>query len=116
MALPPARGPAELRDQGAVDWRTALNAMPNFWLGLVLIVLLVVRLPLFPIGGLQTLGAPLSGWSAIVDRATHLVLPTLALGLGYVALTLRTLRAGMVETWRAEHVRAARARGLRNAR
>jgi peptide/nickel transport system permease protein len=48
----------------------------------------------------------------VADVAWHLVLPTLALGAGYLALYTRTLRAGMVATWRADHVRAARARGL----
>lgn len=104
--------PESLRDRVLSIAALALNAIPNFWLGLVLILLLVVRLPLLPIGGLQSLGAPLSGWSAFVDRAAHMVLPSLTLGLGYMALSLRTLRAGMVETWRADHVRAARARGL----
>jgi peptide/nickel transport system permease protein len=48
----------------------------------------------------------------LLDTARHLVLPTVALGTGYVAIYLRTLRAGMVDAWRADHVRAARARGL----
>lgn len=103
--------PDGVRDRLLSFGALAVNALPNFWLGLLLILLLVVRLPLLPIGGLQTLGAPLSGFAAVIDRAQHLVLPTLTLGLGYVALSLRALRAGMVETWRADHVRAARAQG-----
>lgn len=104
--------PGGARDRALSIGALTLNAIPNFWLGLMLILLLVVRWPLLPIGGLQSLGVPLSGVSAVIDRASHLVLPTLTLGLGYMALSLRTLRAGMVEAWRQDHVRAARARGL----
>ncbi|WP_342362616.1 ABC transporter permease [Terrarubrum flagellatum] len=104
--------PGGARDRILSTTALALNAIPNFWLGLLLILLLAVRWPLLPVGGLQSLGVPLTGLSWALDRAAHLILPTLALGLGYVALSLRSLRAGMVETWRADHVRAARARGL----
>ena len=85
----------------------ALLAMPNFWLALVLILGFVVTLPLFPIGGLSS-----TGGGGALDVARHLVLPTIALGAGYVALYLRTLRAGMIEAWPMDHVRAARARGV----
>jgi len=105
--------PGAPRDRALSASALIVNAIPNFWLGLLLMLLLAVRAPLLPVGGLQTLGAPLTGWSAVIDRAQHLVLPTLALGLGYVALSMRALRAGMAETWRADHVRAARALGHR---
>jgi peptide/nickel transport system permease protein len=104
--------PGGLRDRLLSAGALALNAIPNFWLGLLLILLLAVKLPLLPVGGLRSLGVPLGGFGAVADMAVHLIMPALALGLGYVALSLRTLRAGMAETWRADHVRAARARGL----
>jgi peptide/nickel transport system permease protein len=87
-------------------------AIPNFWLGLLLIVAFVVSVPLLPVGGIRDLGGESGTWASALDIARHLVLPTIALGTGYVALYMRTLRAGMLEAWHAEHVRAARARGL----
>jgi len=89
-----------------------LLALPNFWLALLLVLVFVVQLGWFPIGGLRSLGAP-PAHGATLDLLHHLVLPAIALGAGYSAMFMRTLRAGMAEAWRADHVRAAEARGLR---
>lgn len=104
--------PRGFRDQAVTVGTLALLALPNFWLALLLVLWFGVRLAWFPISGLQTIGARPGGLSAALDIAWHLVLPTVALGAGYLALYARTLRAGMVEAWRADHVRAARARGI----
>lgn len=92
-----------------------LLAIPNFWLGLLLVVGLAVSWPLFPVAGIRSLIVTGGLVGALLDLLHHLVLPTLALGAGYIALYLRTLRAGMVEAWQSDHVRAARARGLSEA-
>ncbi|MGL4324224.1 MAG: ABC transporter permease [Beijerinckiaceae bacterium] len=88
-----------------------LNAMPNFWLGIILIVVFAVNLQWFPVSGLQIVGpgGTAGGWT---DKLHHLVLPACALGLGYLAMYVRTLRAGMIATWPQDHVRSAQARGL----
>ncbi len=51
-----------------------------------------------------------------VDTAWHLVLPVLTLSLTYMALYLRLMRGAMIETRTSDWVRAARARGLPQAR
>lgn len=89
-----------------------LNAVPSFWLGLLLVLLFAVRLRWLPSAGIETIGAGLSGLARLADIARHLVLPTATLGLVYAALYLRMMRAGMVEVWRSDHVRAARAKGI----
>jgi peptide/nickel transport system permease protein len=104
--------PGSLRDRTLTTASLALLALPNFWLGLMLIVGFAVTLPWLPIGGIRSIGGAGGLPAAVLDTARHLILPTLALGSGYVALYMRTLRAGMAEAWRAEHVRAARARGV----
>ena len=100
--------PGSLGDRLLSTAALALLAIPSFWLGLLLIRWFAVQLGWLPVGGIRTIG----GAGGVLDTARHLILPTLALGTGYVALYLRTLRAGMVDAWRADHVRAARARGL----
>ncbi len=105
--------PGGPRDRLLSGAALTLLAMPNFWLSLLLILGFVVKLGWFPIGGIRTIGAPLPGVGAGLDVLHHLVLPAIALGAGYIALYLRILRAGMVEAWSAEHVRAAHARGIK---
>jgi peptide/nickel transport system permease protein len=106
------RRPNSLADHGISTAALVLLAIPNFWLGLLLVVGLAVSWPLFPVAGIRSMTGTSGPTGALLDLLHHLVLPTLALGAGYIALYLRTLRAGMVEAWQSDHVRAARARGL----
>jgi peptide/nickel transport system permease protein len=104
--------PGGMRDRVISLSTLVLLAIPNFWLALLLILAFAVRLPWLPTGGLRSLESGGSGAAQALDVARHLVLPTVALGAGYLALYARTLRAGMLVAWRTEPVRAARARGL----
>ena len=73
--------------------------MPSFWLGLLLIFAVSLRLRLLPATG----GGDLQ----------HLVLPALTLGLGAAAILARLTRSSMLEVLRQEYVTTARAKGLR---
>ncbi|HYW88020.1 MAG TPA: nickel ABC transporter permease [Chloroflexota bacterium] len=73
-------------------------SMPSFWLGLLLIFLLSLRLRVFPATG----GGDLQ----------HLVLPAITLGLGAAAILARLTRSSMLEVLRQEYVTTARAKGL----
>ena len=108
--------PQSWRDRLLSVLALALYAAPSFWLGLMLIVGFAVKLSWFPLGGIASIGAPLAGLAHVLDVAWHLVLPAGALGLVYTALYLRLMRAGMVEAWRSDFVRTARAKGLRRQR
>lgn len=89
-----------------------LNAMPGFWLGLLLIILFAVKLRWLPLGGIATLGAERGGLAGALDTARHLVLPVATLALTYLALYVRLMRAAMLESAGSFWVLAARARGL----
>ncbi len=90
-----------------------LNAVPGYWLGLVLVMVFTYRLQWLPAFGAAGLDADFLGrWARFADRLRHLVLPwaTLTLiGMGGVA---RFARASMRELRDAPFLATARARGL----
>jgi peptide/nickel transport system permease protein len=94
-----------------------LYSMPTFWLGLMAILMLAYRVPLFPPSSMRSVGA--ASWPLpleLLDLAWHLVLPASVLGLASAASTARFLRSGLLATLGEEFVRAARARGLGSRR
>ncbi|WP_088560219.1 ABC transporter permease [Arboricoccus pini] len=93
-----------------------LSAIPNFWLGLMLMLLFTLKLAWLPLGGISSLTASEGSLSHVLDVAKHLVLPVSALGLGYAALYQRLMRAGMVQAAGEDYVRTARAKGLARRR
>lgn len=85
---------------------------PVFWVGIMLILLLSVQFPLLPISGMSNAAATGTGLDHVLDVARHLVLPSLTLGLIYLAFYSRLSRASMLEVLGSDYVRTARAKGL----
>jgi peptide/nickel transport system permease protein len=85
---------------------------PGFWIGLMAIVLFSVRLGWLPSNGSMTVGAPLSGFALLADRAWYLVLPSLALSSFFIAVYARLTRATMLEVQGQDFMRTAVAKGL----
>lgn len=81
-------------------------ALPNFWIGLLLVVAFATTLRWFPAGGFP-------GWSAGAGPALHaLVLPALALALPQAAVLARVARSSALEVIGQDFSRTARAKGL----
>lgn len=91
-------------------------ATPSFWFGLMAIVLFAVYLQWLPAGGFEDIAMGYSGLARTLDIARHLVLPTLTLGLIFLAIYLRIMRASMLEVLTLDFVRTARAKGLDETR
>ena len=91
------------------------QAIPEFWLGLILILVFYAWLnnpftgePLLPSGGMYTLELGFSIW----DRIKHLILPVTMGMVGWVAWYSRFLRSGMLDVIHQDYIRTARAKGL----
>ncbi len=85
---------------------------PGFWVGLMAIVLFSVKLGWLPSNGNMTVGVNLSGLRLIADRASYLVMPSLALSSFFIAVYARLTRATMIEVQGQDFMRTAAAKGL----
>lgn len=90
-------------------------ATPSFWIGLMGIVVFAIHLGWLPPGGFEEIGSGLTGWARAADIALHLLMPVATLGLVFMAVFLRVMRAAMLEVATLDFVRTARAKGLRPA-
>ncbi|WOF22726.1 ABC transporter permease [Microbacterium betulae] len=81
-------------------------SIPNFWLGMIAILVLCIGWGLFPASGYVPVREDPARW------ALHLTLPAVVLGTGLAAVIMRQTRASMIEAMRADYVRTARATGL----
>jgi peptide/nickel transport system permease protein len=93
------------------------QSLPVYWLGLGLILIFYVSIknpttggPLFPGGGMNTIGKE----GDLTDTLWHLVLPVVALSLGWVAWYSRFLRSSLLDVLHEDYIRTARAKGLRD--
>ena len=80
-------------------------AVPNFWFGIVLVLIFAVHWRIAPAGGFP-------GWSDPLRALYALVLPALALGLVQAAILTRVTRSALLEALNEDFMRTARAKGL----
>jgi peptide/nickel transport system permease protein len=106
---------AAARRDSAADLAASILALtglslPSFWLGILLILALSIRLPLLPSSGYVPLLT--NPWEGL----RHLVLPALTLGVAMAAATMRMTRAAMLDVLSMDYIRTARAKGLSRRR
>ena len=112
LGLYSALKPYSIGDYLATLFAFVGYALPAFWLGLLLIILFGVYLGWLPPGGLTDSDTPDDLMAQLVDRARHLVLPVVVLGLGSMATWTRYMRSSLLEVIRLDYVQTARAKGL----
>lgn len=91
-------------DQAIRAVSVALMSIPGFWMGIMLLILLGIKIPIFPVGG---------GGETFRENLYHLFLPALAMGLELCAVLTRNLRDAIISTLTSDHVVFARTKGLR---
>lgn len=89
-------------DQGIMAIIMAGQAMPVFWIGILMIMLFSVKLHWLPTGG--------------YGGIEFLILPAIALGMRFMALIARLLRSSLIEVMNADYIRTAKAKGLKSKR
>ena len=95
-----------------VDWLANVVALsglsiPNFWLGIMLILLVSVNLGWLPASGYE------SPWVDPWKSLTTMIMPAFVLGTALAATLMRHTRSAMLGVLQADYVRTARAKGLR---
>jgi ABC-type dipeptide/oligopeptide/nickel transport system permease component len=109
-------------DYGATVFSLLGISTPNFWLGVMLIILFAVQLDLFPTSrrpvGFDTVVVQAvalqfgPAWDALTTWLWHITLPAITLGTYFTALITRLTRSGMLDELGKSYVRASRAKGL----
>jgi peptide/nickel transport system permease protein len=102
-------------------------SIPWFWISILFIYVFSVKLRWTPVGGRIGVGIQYEvltnfllvdslitgNWTAFVSALRHLALPALAIGLTSAGFVARMTRSSMLEVMRADYIRSARAKGLR---
>lgn len=83
-------------------------SVPNFLLGLLLILLFAVKLGIFPASGYKELGTV-----GFIEYSKYLVLPSLSLGLMHAALLTRMTRSAVLEVLNKDYIKMAKAKGVK---
>ena len=100
-----------LFDNSARVMSVIFDAIPNFWLGYILLYIFGVWLGIAPIGGRCT--PNLYGvCPSLFQRFQYLPLPTIVFAAGFVALFSRYVRTSTLEVLNEDYIRTARAKGL----
>ena len=100
-------------DDGLLGFSLFTYAAPEYWIGIILILVFAVWLPIFPAGQQVTPGVEFSSWFAeAADVAEHLVLPATAMTLMLLGQYFLIMRSSMVDVLTEDFITVKRATGL----
>lgn len=107
LAVIAALNRGRIADQLVRIYSTAGLGLPAFWLGIVLIILLSIKLGWFPVSGYG---------ETFLEHLHHLFLPSFTIALALSPVLIRNLRASLMAEMDSDYVSAARSRGISEAR
>jgi peptide/nickel transport system permease protein len=100
-------------DQTWLGITLVLYSMPEFWFGLLMIMLFSVTWSIFPSGGMESAASTLTGLPHIADILNHLALPFFVLTVSYLAEYSLIMRSSLMEVLGDDFILVARAKGVR---
>ena len=95
-----------VEDKATLGVSLAGISVPDFWLGIMLILVFSLGLDLLPSSGFVPLA------DDPVDNIRHMLLPSIALAVGLAAVLIRITRAAMLDVLHQDHIRFTRAKGV----
>jgi peptide/nickel transport system permease protein len=101
-------------DKNSLFGSLILYSVPEGWLGMLLIILLVGTFRLFPAGGYAQQYPQLTGMAHVTDVLNHMFLPALTLFLGYIGEYAVIMRSSLLEIMGDDYLQTARAKGLQD--
>ncbi len=107
-----ARRPGSAQDGSIMFAAMLFYAVPQFWLGMMAVLVFSIWLQWLPPFGIETMGADFTGLMRVADTVRHLILPGMTLALYYLASYARLTRAQMIEVADLDFVKTARAKGI----
>jgi peptide/nickel transport system permease protein len=102
------------KDHTITSGTMVFYSMPDFWLGMLLLVGFAVVVPIFPVGGIVDAGSNATGVDRLLDQLHHLVLPALTLTLAYLGEYALITRSSLLDVMGEDYLVVARAKGLRD--
>jgi peptide/nickel transport system permease protein len=100
-------------DDGLLGFSLFTYASPEYWIGIILILLFAVAWPIFPAGQQMTPGVEWAHWyEDVLDVASHLVLPATAMTLMLLGQYFLIMRSSMVDVMTEDFITVKRATGL----
>ena len=107
-----ARRPGSLGDAGVTFLSMLFYATPQFWLGMMMVLVFSIWLGWLPPFGIETMGADYTGFARAADVGAHLLMPGMTLALYFMASYARLTRTAMIEVAELDFVKTARAKGI----
>lgn len=82
-------------------------SIPSFWFALVLIIVFSLKLKILPTGGMRTVGV-----NSAIDVVKHLILPSIVLSIGNMAVFTKYIRANTIRQLEEDYVVTAKSKGI----